>query len=93
MKTIWGSLSYHPVRAQTCYPLISVVSGVNDDKAGNIAGLLAKPHLCCQSCGSYHHVMVSQNEGYLFGVPIIRVIVFWGLYWGPPVLGNYHVSF
>ena len=21
---------------------------------------------------------------------MIRVIVFWGLYWSPPVLGNYH---
>ena len=26
------------------------------------------------------------------GVPIIRLIVFWGVYWGPPILGNYHVS-
>ena len=25
------------------------------------------------------------------GVPIIRTIVFWGLYWGPPFLGNYHM--
>ena len=24
------------------------------------------------------------------GVPIIRTIVFWGLYWGPLILGNYH---
>ena len=24
--------------------------------------------------------------------PIIRVIVFWGLYWGPPVLGNYQIT-
>ena len=24
------------------------------------------------------------------GVPIIRTIVFWGLHWGPPILGNYH---
>ena len=23
-------------------------------------------------------------------VPIVRIIVFWGLYWGPPILGNYH---
>ena len=35
---------------------------------------------------------VSQNLGYLFlGVPIIRIIVFWGLYWGPLVLGNYQI--
>ena len=33
---------------------------------------------------------VSHNSWYLFGVPIIRTIVFWGLYWGPLILGNYH---
>ena len=27
----------------------------------------------------------------MLGVPIIRIIVFWGPYWGPPVYGNYHV--
>ena len=26
-----------------------------------------------------------------FGVPIIRTIVFWGLYWGALSLGNYHL--
>ena len=26
------------------------------------------------------------------GVPIIRTIVFWGLYWGPLILGNYHIK-
>ena len=25
------------------------------------------------------------------GVPIIRAIVYWGLYCGPPALGNYHI--
>ena len=30
-------------------------------------------------------------RGTLLGVPIIRIIVFWGLHWGPPILGNYHV--
>ena len=39
------------------------------------------------------HVGVSQNYGYLFGVPIIRIIVYWGLYWGPLILGNYHAFF
>ena len=29
--------------------------------------------------------------GTFLGVPVIRSIVFWGLYWGPPILGNYHV--
>ena len=31
---------------------------------------------------------VSQN----WGIPIIRTIAFWGLYWGPPILGNYHIA-
>ena len=26
------------------------------------------------------------------GVPIIRIIICWGLYWGPPILGNYHMG-
>ena len=30
--------------------------------------------------------------GTLLGVPIIRTIVFLGLYWGPLFLGNYHVK-
>ena len=27
-----------------------------------------------------------------FGVPIIRIIVFWGPSWGPLFLGNYHIG-
>ena len=34
-----------------------------------------------------------QIRGTSLGVPIIRTIVFWGLHWGPPILGNYHVAF
>ena len=26
------------------------------------------------------------------GVPIIRIIVFWGLYLGLPIQGNYHID-
>ena len=29
--------------------------------------------------------------GVPLGVPIIRIIVYWGLYWGPLILGNYHI--
>ena len=29
---------------------------------------------------------ISQNLGYLLGVPIKRTIVFWGLYWGSLIL-------
>ena len=27
--------------------------------------------------------------GPVWGVPIIEIVVFWGLWWGPPILGNY----
>ena len=30
-------------------------------------------------------------RGAFLGAPIIRTIVFWGLYWGPHILGNYHL--
>ena len=29
--------------------------------------------------------LASSRTGYLYGVPIIRIIVLWGLYWGPLV--------
>ena len=32
-------------------------------------------------------------RGALLAVPIIRTIAFWGLYWGPLVLDNYHVFY
>ena len=31
-------------------------------------------------------------RGTLFGVPIIRIIVYWGLQWGPLIWGKYHVK-
>ena len=43
--------------------------------------------------GPCRHMGVSQNKGYFFGVPIIRIIVYWDLYWGPFILGNYHIEF
>ena len=30
--------------------------------------------------------------GTFLGVLIIRVIVYGGLYWGPPILGNYQIG-
>ena len=29
----------------------------------------------------------------LLGVPIISILVYLGLYWGPLILGNYHMGF
>ena len=29
--------------------------------------------------------------GTILGVPIIRTIVYWDLFWGPLILGNYHL--
>ena len=34
---------------------------------------------------------VSQNHGYLFGGPNNKDYSFFGLYWGPLILGNYHI--
>ena len=31
-------------------------------------------------------------RGTILGVPLIRIIIYWGLCWGPPILGNYHVG-
>ena len=31
-------------------------------------------------------------RGTLLEIPIIRTVVFWGLYWGPRILGNYHIG-
>ena len=32
------------------------------------------------------------NWGALWGVPIIRIVIFWGLYGGPLFEGNYHIK-
>ena len=31
-------------------------------------------------------------KGTFLGVPIVRTIVYWGLYWGTLILGNYHLA-
>ena len=36
---------------------------------------------------------VPKIRGTILGVPMIRTIVFWSLYWGPPIWGNYHILF
>ena len=47
---------------------------------------------------NYHGAYVGSIWGfpkisgnYDFGVPLIRIIVFCGLYWCPSILGNYHI--
>ena len=37
-----------------------------------------------------HHWGFPKIRGTFLGVPIIRIIVFWGLDWGPLILGKYH---
>ena len=34
-----------------------------------------------------------KTRGAILGVPIMRTIVFGGLYWGPPTLGSYHLLY
>ena len=44
------------------------------------------------------HIRILQGSGFpktrdtFWGVTIIRIIVFWSLHWGPPILGNYHLK-
>ena len=44
---------------------------------------------CCEDCFIWGFPEI---RGTLFGVPIIRIIVYWGLYWGPLILGNHHLG-
>ena len=30
-------------------------------------------------------------RGTFLGVPIIRIIIYWGLYWGPLILGHHYL--
>ena len=34
-----------------------------------------------------------KTRGTFLGVTKIWIIVFWGLYWGTPILGNYHLHY
>ena len=38
------------------------------------------------SCKEEEREGVPKIRGTILGVPIIRTIIFWGLYWGPPIL-------
>ena len=45
------------------------------------------------SCSTLRNMWVAPKIRDTFlEVPIIRTIVFWSLYWGPLILGNYHVA-
>ena len=50
----------------------------------------------CRGDGSFLDGGFPKIRGALLGVPILRllrlrIVVLWGLYWGPPILGNYLV--
>ena len=52
--------------------------------------LKAPLHLTAQGCNSW---VISKIRGTFLRVPIMRTLVFWGLHWGPLILGNYHLKF
>ena len=41
--------------------------------------------------GTWLYGSFPKFRGTFLGVPIIRTITFLGLYWGPPILGMYHI--
>ena len=63
-------------------------------------GRAAAAKRCYKGLGRKRHRVLKRNtwgcpetRGTFSGVPRIRTIVFGGLYWGPPISGNYHVAF
>ena len=48
-----------------------------------------------ESCSS-HYIQdkwrIPKIMGTILGIPIIRTIILWGLYWGPPILRNYQIT-
>ena len=48
--------------------------------------------LCIQLCKAKAIQRFPKIRGTFLGAPVIRILVFWGLYWGPPILGNYHTG-
>ena len=58
--------------------------------------VFSEPENCgnLENLGScrFLYMEVSKIRGTILGVPTIRIIVYWGLYWGPIILGNYHIT-
>ena len=51
---------------------------------------LRQPLLLVQPCVTKAAMWGLPNiRGTILGIPIVRTIVYWGLYWGPLILGNY----
>ena len=42
-------------------------------------------------CRGLYGLGFPKIRGTILGVLIIRIIVFWGLYWGPLICRNYHI--
>ena len=61
-----------------------------DNKGATVRLLGSGPRL--DRLPAMQYLGVSQNRGTFLGVPIIRSIIFWGLYWGTPILGNNHLD-
>ena len=45
--------------------------------------------VCAEMCLEEHHICFSDNWGFL-GIPVIRIIIYWDLLWGPLFYRNYH---
>ena len=39
-----------------------------------------------------HEIAVSKKKVPFLGVLIMRIIIYWGLFWGPPICGNGYIS-
>ena len=57
------------------------------DKLGESHSLLPPSHCQCFAMWG-----CPKLRGTCLGIPIIRIPLFWGLYFVPPILGNYHLG-
>ena len=61
-------------------------------------GCMTKPHAVVQSYTSLPGAnmgvskILCSEAANICGIPIIRIIISWGLYWGPSIEGIYHMS-
>ena len=54
---------------------------------------IPKAHICKLAAVDGGYLGAFPKAGVpILGVPIIRTVVFLGLYWGPPILRNYHLA-
>ena len=72
-----------------CSPVPDVSNSVASNPSDNSVLQLREAAECLLE--AKWHMGFPTIMGTFLGVPIIRIVVYWGRYWGPPILGIYHM--